>query len=137
RVVRVVLGGRLAPHGDGELVRAAAGGELGDGLDRLGVAGESGGVVRRLADQVGLDRKRPLLVGGEEVEAFGHLGGAAAGFDVTAGCDLGQAGGSGGAEAGRLEQGAAPEGRPAGGSSHVAVLSVKYSRGLRGRRAGS
>ncbi len=127
RVVRVVLGGRLAPHGDGELVRAAAGGEVGDGLDGLGVAGEPGGVVRRFADQVGLDRERPLLVVGEEVEAFGHLGGATAGLDVTAGGDHGQASGSCGADAGRLEEGAAPERRPAGGSSHVAVLSVMYS----------
>jgi hypothetical protein len=61
-------------------------------------------VVRRLADQVGLDRQRPFLICGQEVEAVGDLRGPAAGFDVAAGSEEGESRNAGGADACGPEQ---------------------------------
>lgn len=99
------LAGTLSPQtGTVNLVRAAARRRLGDGLDRLRIGDEAGRVVRRLADQVGLERQRPLLVGGKEVEALGDLCRAPARLDVGAGGGEREARGPGGAEPSGLEQ---------------------------------
>jgi hypothetical protein len=117
----------LAPERNRDLVGAGARGHLGDAFDRLGVGGERGGVVRRVADEVGPCRERPFLVFREEVEALGHLGRALTRIEVGAGGGERQPRGADGAETGDLEQGAAPHLLRGRGVGHVIGLSIVLS----------